>query len=159
MYLLLPLKKLTFNTNPLTSSKAAFPLELVWELLFIIVFHFRWILHEDCSGNSGGAWLVLRPIGIHADPQIRFRHGFKQGNDFKGFRNLPYFTISKLQYSIVNQCPLIVFIKAHFFTLWFVQSKQNFVWENGQVLAALAGLNFQVQFSMPYSIRFRRFIE
>ena len=29
--------------------------------------------------------------------------------------------------------------------LWFVQSKQNFVWENGQVLAALAGLNFQVQ--------------
>ena len=30
-------------------------------------------------------------------------------------------------------------------TLWFVQSKQNFVWENGQVVAALAGLNFQVQ--------------
>ena len=30
-------------------------------------------------------------------------------------------------------------------SLWFIQSKQNFVWENGQVLAALAGLNFQVQ--------------
>ena len=30
-------------------------------------------------------------------------------------------------------------------TLWVIQSKQNFVWENGQVLAALAGLNFQVQ--------------
>ena len=32
-----------------------------------------------------------------------------------------------------------------YISLWFIQSKQNFVWENGQVLAALAGLNFQVQ--------------
>ena len=41
--------------------------------------------------------------------------------------------------------------------LWVIQSKQNFVWKNWPFLAALAGLNFQVQFSMPYSIRFKRF--
>ena len=45
--------------------------------------------------------------------------------------------------------------------LWVIQSKQNFVWKNWPFLAAaaLAGLNFQVQFSMPYSIRFKRFIK
>ena len=42
------------------------------------------------------------------------------------------------------------------YSLWLF-IKQKFVLGNGQVLAALAGLNFQVQFSMPYSIRFKRF--
>ena len=50
-----------------------------------------------------------------------------------------------------TQCGIIAM------ALWFIQSKQKFVLGNGQVLAALAGLNFQVQFSMPYSIRFKRF--
>jgi hypothetical protein len=31
-----------------------------------------------------------------------------------------------------------------------ILSKQNFVWKNWPFLAALAGLNFQVQFSLPY---------
>ena len=40
-----------------------------------------------------------------------------------------------------------------------IQSKLNFVWKNWPLLAALAGLNFEVQFSMPYLIRFKSLIE
>ena len=39
--------------------------------------------------------------------------------------------------------------------LYEIQSNQNYVLENWQFLAALAGLIFQVQFSMLYSIRFK----
>ena len=59
--------------------------------------------------------------------------------DFVTYLIFYYFEIA-----VVNQCPLIIFVKA--LSLWLIQSKQNFVWENGQVLAALAGRKFQVQF-------------